>query len=102
MYDESSRQIVAIYNSMSSHLTKIIDYRVARRNYTTKKGVFVDATLDFTLYHPMHGEHGLGDKDLIFQIQPTGDPELPVYFSDFTLSETVTDVTVASVAVLKA
>ena len=101
MYDESSRQIVAIYNSMSSHETKIIDYRVARRNYTTRKGAFVDAALDFTLYHPMHGEHGLGDKDLIFQIQPTGDPELPVYFTDFALSETVTDVTVATVTLLK-
>ena len=49
----------------------------------------------------LFGEEGLGDKDLIFQIQPTGDPELPVYFADFALCETLTDVVLSGVCVVR-
>lgn len=96
VFDTVNRQIVAVYESMSSPKTGIIDYQVARRNYSTKAGETVDYALDFTLYHPMYGEVGLGEKTLTFHIAPTGTPEIPVYFSDFTLTETVTDILISS------
>ena len=95
VYDSTSRQIVTVYQSLSSPATQIRDYRVARRNYTTKANESVEYTFDFSLYHPSHGEAGLGDQYLSFHINPTGDTELPVYFSDFTLTETVTDVEIS-------
>ena len=96
VYDTTSRQIVTVFHSMSDPETQIRDYRVARRNYTTKAGESVECTFDFTLYHPSHGEVGIGDKYLSFHINPTGNTELPLYFSDFTLTETVTDTRVTS------
>ena len=95
VYDTVSRQFVTVFHSMSSPETQIRDYRVARKNYTTKANESVEYTFDFTLYHPSHGEVGLGDKYLSFHINPTGDTELPLYFSDFTLTETVTDVEIS-------
>lgn len=95
VFDTFKRQIVAVYESLSSFETKIIDYRVARRNYTTKNNGTVDCSLDITLYHPIHGEAGMGEKNLYFHVAPTGDTELPVYFSDFSLTETVTDAVIS-------
>lgn len=99
-YDTVSRYFVGVYNSMSDPKTRIIDYRVARYDYHTASGAWTQHELPFTLYHPIHGEAGLGDKTLTFLIQPTGDPELPVHFADFTLTEHTTDVTVSEVGLL--
>ncbi len=100
MYDTVSRYVVGVYNSMSDPKTGIIDYRVARYDYHTAPGEWTQHELPFTLYHPIHGEHGFGDKHLTFLVQPTGDPELPVHFADFTLTEHTTDVTLSEVALV--
>ena len=94
--DTVNRQIVAVYESLSDPQTGIIDYNVARRNYSTVAGESVDCSLDITLYHPMYGEPGLGEKHLYFHIAPTGNTEIPVSFSNLTLTETVTDTMIAS------
>ena len=94
--DTVSRQIVAVYSSLSNPETGIIDYHVARRNYTTKAGEAVDCSLNITLYHPMYGESGLGEKHLTFHVAPTGDTEIPVCFSNLTLTETVSDTVIVS------
>ena len=100
MYDTTSRFVVGVYHSMSDPKTGIIDYRVARYDYHTVSGEWATYELPFTLYHPIHGEVGLGDKELTFQIQPVGDPELPVHFADFTLTEHTTDVVLSEIAVV--
>ena len=98
VYDTTSRMFSVGVGNLSSKSTGVVDYDSDNRNYTTKAGEWTTVTFEFDLQEPSYGTSGYSNKYLSLAIASTGDTELPIYFDNFRIVETTTDVEIGSVS----
>ena len=98
VYDTTSRMFNVGVGNLSSKNTGVVDYDSDNRNYTSKAGEWTTVTFEFDLQEPNYGTSGYSTKYLSIGIASTGDTELPIYFDNFRIVETTTDIEVGTVS----
>ena len=94
IFDTTSRTIKLSLNGMTSSSTGIMDYDMPIHNITTKAGEWMTITIPYVVYDTDYGKTSNNTKTLYAAISPTGDSHMPMYFSNLTVKETVTDMNV--------
>ena len=98
IYDEQSRMFTVGLNSISNKNNGTIDYDNDTKNFTTKAGEWMTVTFEFDLQDPNYGSYAYMTKYFSIAMDPTGASETPVYFDNFRLTETVTDVELGAIS----
>ena len=99
VYDTTSRMIRVTFGNVMSEANGVIDYDVQTKNFTTKAGEWTTITVEFDNYGREYGKSAYNkNKSLTITAEPTGENQLPLYFDNFTLTETVTDIEVGTVS----
>ena len=93
-YDTDTRVIHLALNRVSG--TMVHDDNSVLYNFMTEAGKWQDFSFDYTVYEPMYGKFGLSPKTLSMFLGSTGKDESPIYISGITVTETVTDIELAS------
>ena len=96
IFDTTSRTIKLSLNGMTSSANGIMDYDMPLYNITTKAGEWMTITIPYVVYDTDYGKTSSNTKTLYAAISPTGDSQMPIYFSNLTVKETVTDMNVTS------
>ena len=90
LYDTDTRVVQLSLNRVSSDM--LHDKDNASYNFMTEAGKWQELSFDYTVYEPDYGLAGLITKNLTVMLGSTGKDESPVYISDITVTETVSDV----------
>lgn len=99
VYDTERRMFRVSTGSLMNEANGVIDYDIQCLNFTTKAGEWTTVTIEFDNYGRDYGKTSFTkNKSLSISIAPTGDDQLPMYFDNFVLTETVTDVEIGSVS----
>ncbi|MBE6536783.1 MAG: hypothetical protein E7673_02395 [Ruminococcaceae bacterium] len=94
IFDTTSRTLQLKLNSMTSSSKGIMDYGLPLHNITTKAGEWMTITIPYVVYDTDYGTGSNATKTLYALVSPTGDTHMPIYFSNLTVKETVTDLDV--------
>jgi len=99
VYDTDARVIQmslnGAYADASGKANGAYDHNVPSYNFMTKPGEWMTVGFDYVVYEPMYGEEALAAKKLTVRFGATGSDESPIYVSDLTVIETVTDITLS-------
>ncbi len=94
VFDTTSRTLQLKLNGMTSSSTGVMDYDIPLHNITTVAGEWMTITIPYVVYDTDYGKGSSTTKTLFAAISPTGDSEMPIYFSNLTVRETVTEMNV--------
>ncbi len=94
VFDTTSRTLQLQLNGMTNSANGIMDYDIPLYNINTKAGEWMTITIPYVVYDTDYGTTSNNTKTLYARISPTGDTHMPIYFSNLTIKETVTDMTV--------
>ncbi|MBR2650085.1 MAG: hypothetical protein IKD45_00325, partial [Clostridia bacterium] len=92
IYDTVSRTVMFNMNYNTSASRQILDYQYVMFNCTTRAGEWTDVEFTYVVYDTDYGKTGPKTKNIGISVENTGDLEKEIYFADFTVTETVTDV----------
>ena len=99
VYDTVSRTLQIKLNGMTKKANNTIDLYQPLYNITTKAGEWMEIEIPYVVYDTDYGIVSNQKKSFTVQISPTGESKMPMYFTDVTVTETVTDMTVTSASV---
>ena len=94
VFDTTSRTLQLKLNGMTSSSAGIMDYDIPLHNITTVAGEWMTITIPYVVYDSDYGKTSSTTKTLFAAISPTGDSHMPIYFSNLTVRETVTEMNV--------
>ena len=94
IFDTTSRTLQLQLNGMTNSANGIMDYDIPLYNINTKAGEWMTITIPYVVYDTDYGTTSNNTKTLYARISPTGDTHMPIYFSNLTVKETVTDMNV--------
>lgn len=94
VYDTDSRYMQVSLNRVSG--TLVHDKDSVNYIFRTDADKWQDISFDYTVYEPKYGDFGLNPKTLTVSLGATGEDESPIYVKDITITETVTDIELAS------
>lgn len=101
VYDTTSRNLQIDVKDASLRSAGVLDYNGIVYNVKTKANEWVDVSLTIDIYDPaVFGDDGLITKSVAIKTYGFGEEVYPLYFDDFKSVETVTDVTLADVALV--
>ena len=98
VYDTDTRVVQLSLNRVSGDM--VHDKDNASYNFMTEAGKWQEFSFDYTVYEPLYGDVGAISKNLTVMLGSTGKDESPIYISDITVTETVTDVSFDSVSLV--
>ncbi len=96
VYDTASRVVEVMLNAAYNSNNLIHDYNRVYYTFMTEPNKWTDISFDYTVYEPIYGDNALQRKTLSVKLGTTGASEKPIYISDLTVTETVTDIELAS------
>ena len=101
VYDEISRVIEFKLAPCTHQASDVIDYQAPIYHFVTEAGNWTTFTFDYTVYDKEYGARGIGRwKTLTVSVAASGSTEIPVYFNNMTVTETVTDITLGDVGIV--
>ena len=99
VYDTVSRTVQLKLNGMTKKANNTIDLSQPLYNIKTKAGEWMEIEIPYTVYDTDYGIVSNQKKSITAQISPTGDTKMPIYFTDLTVTEHITDMTVTNTSV---
>ncbi len=95
VYDTDTRVVQMSLNGAYTSTNRVYDQNVSSYNFMTRAGEWVTMSFDYVVYEPMYGDTALAAKQLTVRLGATGADESPIYISNLTVTETVTDITLS-------
>ena len=92
VYDTASRYISFGLNHCSKRTDSVSDYLRVMSNERTRKGEWVEYTLDYTVYELIFGECGKQKKSFAVSCTGMGEADSPIYFADLKCEEILSSV----------
>lgn len=89
-YDTASRLMTLSLNRVSKDM--VHDENSIYYNLMTVPGEWQTTSFDYTVYEPTFGDFALTAKNLTMLLGGTGKDESPIYISDITITETITNI----------
>ena len=99
VYDTVSRTLQIKLNGMTKKANNTIDLYQPLYNITTKAGEWMEIEIPYAVYDTDYGVVSNQKKSFTVQISPTGESKMPVYFTDVSVTEHVTDMSVSAVSI---
>jgi len=96
IYDTVTRTVQLKLNGMTKKANNTIDLDQPLYNIKTVAGQWIDVEIPYTVYDTDYGIVSNQKKSITAQISPTGDTKMPIYFTDLTVTEHITDMTVSN------
>ena len=96
IYDTVSRTIQLSLNNTNDKTNKTIDLNSQTHNFKTEANKWNEFCIDYIVYEPTYGDvAGSHVKTLTVSASPTGDTHKPLWVAATTVTETVTELSVA-------
>ena len=99
VYDTVSRTLQIKLNGMTKKANNTIDLYQPLYNITTKAGEWMEIEIPYVVYDTDYGVVSNQKKSFTVQISPTGESKMPMYFTDVSVTEHITDMTVTTASI---
>lgn len=97
MYDTGERQVCAYLTKRHDPPAGFIDYDWGMYNVLTKENTWSELDFEYQVYE---ADIGKGSKGLVIDINANGYPEKPLYITDYTATEIITDVVIDEASIV--
>ena len=99
VFDTVSREINLKLNGATNATHQILDFDYTYFTVKTTANKWSEISFEYTVLDPLYGSTALSAKTLTVSLAGDGDKESPIYISELTVKENVTDVSISNVGV---
>ena len=100
VYDTVSRDINLRLSSATNESNQILDFDYNYFTVETKANEWTEISFDYTVLAPLYGSTALSTKSLSVHLAGDGDRESPLYISELSVTESVTEAEFSNIGVV--